>query len=545
MVHLVPPNPTFRSAAERDVWLALKGSLREQDVLAANIRLTDEQGDHEADLVVALPGAGIAVIEVKGGSVSHDGKTWMQHDGSGSRPIDPVEQAARCKYALQTYLKSDPRWGYGRVRFGHLVAFPYSRVDSRFALTDCPRWLVLDRENVAKDSAGLVWDGLVRQETNYPPITEAEALLLAECLGGRMLPQRDVLAIAADAAASADLLTEAQAAVLNALSALPRVEVRGGAGSGKTWLAVEKARRLAADGQRVGLLCYSRGLAAFLQRRVEPLKRKHQPAYVGTFFGLGEKWGARPGIDDDPGYWEHRLPEQMTDLAHALAHGDRFDAFVVDEAQDFADSWWYALLAALRDPEHGCLYAFADDGQRVFARQGRPPVPLVPILLEENLRNTVQIGESFGPLGAMRMRLRGGAGAPVKFVECSSEDAVECADQEVDLLLEEGYEPEHVALLTTLHRHPEQTARQEVSQDRYWESFWDTDQVFYGHVLGFKGLERAAVVLAVNGFREDDRSREKLYVGLSRGRDRLVVCGDPEQIREVAGDAVLRRLRGA
>lgn len=59
----------------------------------------------------------------------------------------------------------------------------------------------------------------------------------------------------------------------------------------------------------------------------------------------------------------------------------------------------------------------------------------------------------------------------------------------------------------------------------------------------FKGLERAAVVLAVNGFGEDDRAREKLYVGLSRGRDRLVVCGDPTVIAAVAGDAVVRRLK--
>jgi ATP-dependent exoDNAse (exonuclease V) beta subunit len=44
------------------------------------------------------------------------------------------------------------------------------------------------------------------------------------------------------------------------------------------------------------------------------------------------------------------------------------------------------------------------------------------------------------------------------------------------------------------------------------------------HVLGFKGLERR-VVLAVNEREPTERSRERLYVGLSRARDRLVVCG--------------------
>jgi ATP-dependent exoDNAse (exonuclease V) beta subunit len=44
-------------------------------------------------------------------------------------------------------------------------------------------------------------------------------------------------------------------------------------------------------------------------------------------------------------------------------------------------------------------------------------------------------------------------------------------------------------------------------------------------VLGFKGLERRAVVLVLNEETKRERSRERLYVGLSRARDQLVVCG--------------------
>ena len=41
----------------------------------------------------------------------------------------------------------------------------------------------------------------------------------------------------------------------------------------------------------------------------------------------------------------------------------------------------------------------------------------------------------------------------------------------------------------------------------YWRSFWDGEDVFYGHVLGSKGLERACVVLCVNEEGERDRAR--------------------------------------
>lgn len=64
----------------------------------------------------------------------------------------------------------------------------------------------------------------------------------------------------------------------------------------------------------------------------------------------------------------------------------------------------------------------------------------------------------------------------------------------------------------------------------------------WGHVLGFKGLERRVVVLALDESKPRDRSKELLYVGLSRARDQLVVCGDPEFVREVGGADVARRL---
>jgi hypothetical protein len=293
-------------------------------------------------------------------------------------------------------------------------------------------------------------------------------------------------------------------------------------------------------------MCYSRGLAAYLRRRVELLPSDQRPAYVGTFHGLGELWGAPPGSDDDSEYWESRLPVAMVGLARALPADDRYDAVVLDEAQDFADSWWPAVLAALRDPERGCLYVFSDEGQRVFARYGRPPVELVPVDLDENLRNTKQIAQTFGSLTTEQMRLRGGDGVPVRFVACDTDDAVSHADDAVIGLLEEGWPPEHVALLTTGRRHPVQRERQDLrGQDGYWASYWESDDVFYGHVLGFKGLERPAVVVAVNGFGDDGRAREKLYAALSRARDLLVVCGDLALIREVGGEGVVRRLTAA
>lgn len=542
-----PEHPRFANTAERTVWELLREQLADDVALLANVRVTDRVKDHEADVVVVLPNAGIAVIEVKGGSVWLTPDGWMQHRGGKDVAIDPVRQARGARYALRDYIERDPRWrddGRRRVQWAHLVVLPNTDLGADFDCPDAPRWMVADKNDLPL-LGDFVRRALVGQQNPARAVTDRDVADVLEILGGRGQAQRDVVAAADERESEAQRLTEEQAVILDAVRLLHRVEVRGGAGSGKTWLAVEQARRLTRAGERVALLCYSRGLAAYLRRHVATLPAGERPAYVGEFHSLGHSWGAAPGSDDDSDYWENRLPAQMIDLARALPADERFDSILVDEAQDFADAWWPALLASLKDEVAGGLYVFSDEGQRVFARFGQPPVRLVPLMLDHNLRNTRQIADTFNPLAPIRMRLFGGDGPAVRFVECTAEDAMDAGDDAVDALIDEGWRPQDIALLTTGSRHLEQRARQELlGQDAYWETFWDADQVFYGHVLGFKGLERRAVVLVLNEHTVADRSRERLYVGLSRARDQLVVCGSSEVIRRLGGADVLRLVAG-
>lgn len=62
------------------------------------------------------------------------------------------------------------------------------------------------------------------------------------------------------------------------------------------------------------------------------------------------------------------------------------------------------------------------------------------------------------------------------------------------------------------------TYRDSLPTAEYWREFHANDGEFYGHVLGFKGLERSVVVLRVNGFKDLGRAAEQLYVGLARAR---------------------------
>ena len=533
---------------ERRVWTVLVDQLGDGDLVIAGQRVTDRLKDHEIDFVVAIEGAGIVCVEVKGGEVTHNGQAWLQRLHSGQiKTIDPVRQVRQGRYALRDFIEKDPRWTQGRVRWNHVVVLPNSQFAPDFALADCPRWMVIDRDDFPNVVA-LIRDIAHQQEEELPLLTAKGIDELRTALGGRGLPQRDVVARALENEDAADILTDRQAVILDAIQLLTRVEIRGGAGSGKTFMAIEQARRLANRGQRVALLCYSHGLASYLKRITSTWSRRQQPGYVGEFHALGIAWGAAKGPAESERnaaaaqFFEHDLPAQMLELANGLPDGHRFDSVVIDEAQDFADSWWEPLLAAMRDPETGGIYVFSDEGQRVFDRKGTPPIPLVPLILEQNIRNTRQIGRAFEPLVDHPMRLLGADGPDVRFVPCTRDNAFDVGDDQIEALLNDGWRPEDVALLTTGSRHPEQIARQTEGNAAYWDSFWDAEQVFYGHVLGFKGLERRAVVLIVNDKSVFERSPERLYVGLSRARDQLVVCADPAFIAEVGGRDLVRRL---
>ncbi|MGH3370671.1 MAG: nuclease, partial [Nocardioidaceae bacterium] len=231
---------------------------------------------------------------------------------------------------------------------------PYTRVGDDFALVDARRWQVAGSHDLPRLAEFL--RGVVTEQENTNRLLDSDdiAAMLAS-LDGRGLPQRDLIGQAEERGDEVERLSAEQAVILDAARMLRRVEVRGGAGSGKTWLAVEQARRLSRAGQRVALTCYSRGLAAWLQRRVASFPRKERPAYVGTFHNLGVEWGAPTGSDDDSDFWELELPRLMVDLGAAQPPGRLFDAVVIDEAQDFADLWWPAALAALRDEDAGGL----------------------------------------------------------------------------------------------------------------------------------------------------------------------------------------------
>ena len=197
-------------------------------------------------------------------------------------------------------------------------------------------------------------------------------------------------------------LTQQQYALLDFLGGRRRVAIDGAAGSGKTLLALEQCRRLARQGFRVLFTCYNKALAAWARAALAAdLGDAMALVTVDNYHDLAADLVRRAGLpvpdigtlnaDSLARHFADELPEQLLAALEALP--DRFDAIVVDEGQDFADTWWITLEALLADPDDGILAIFYDDNQRIYstATSGAYPVTEPPFPLTRNCRTTRQI----------------------------------------------------------------------------------------------------------------------------------------------------------
>lgn len=302
MAPCVPDQPAFVTVSEREVWQRLRRQLGGDCVLLANYRLSDEQKDHEADPVAMMPDSGVVVVEVKGSHVwaELDGR-WIITRGAGAEPIHPIDQARDALHAIRHYVEADPRWGSrNRIRWSHHVVLARTELAADFAAPDCPRWQV-SRANDLTELGQRIWDttSLHRSDARAPSKDDVD--LIREIVIRRNLPARDPRAQAEDRAELADRLTMEQASLPVVTRLLNRVEIRGGAGSGKTVLAIRQASDLASgkgtgERQRVAVVCYSYGLAHHLRRSLLVGSTSKRPAFVGTFEDLARTGGSRSPV---------------------------------------------------------------------------------------------------------------------------------------------------------------------------------------------------------------------------------------------------------
>ena len=185
------------------------------------------------------------VLEVKGGSVWVDDQGRWRQNNRPHNVIWPVDQARDGKYALRTYVEADPRWRTSsrtRIRWGHMVVVPFTDLADDFTTPDCPRWTISGRGDL-DDLAGRIHDLADRQETGHRVPDDGDIDLIREILTGRSLsPTSPRRRMSARPSRTGSHRSRPPCSRWPRL--IHRLEVRGGAGSGKTILALTQAKDL-------------------------------------------------------------------------------------------------------------------------------------------------------------------------------------------------------------------------------------------------------------------------------------------------------------
>lgn len=497
--------------------------------------------DGEADFVVAHPVLGLLVLEVKGGRVSRraaDGKWLTKNRFDKLEPIeDPVRQAMKSKKVILAALKQ--RW-HGRapfIRARHGVVLPHSwRPKAGTPLgASLPPELLACREDMETLPAKIVQmlayapPGVNEPVGNFGPV----GMALIEDFYGRDLEFAPRLkAVIAESESAIERLTATQSRYLDFLEDTRTALIEGGAGTGKTTLAVEKAKRAAADGRSTLLLCFNRPLMVAVEAELTATS-----ASVATFHEFCGRVCRLADIDmqsvraacDERTFWMVRLPELVTEIG-LLDPPERYDVLIIDEGQDFKAEWVDALRLFLADT--ASLTMFRDDFQNIYggADMGQM-LGVAPLRLTENVRNTQEI---FGIANAFRegpvQRCLGPAGEPVRWISADLRAVAREVEKQLNrLIVEDGVPARDIAVLTGCAVEAGPFAEGRIG--RYAAAPADAPQaeaVILDSVRRFKGLDRPVVILCAM-----ENDCDLAYVGLSRARSLLIVVGD---------DACLARL---
>ncbi|TVR18762.1 MAG: DUF2075 domain-containing protein [Anaerolineaceae bacterium] len=502
----------------------------------------------EVDFLIAHPGHGVLVLEVKGGDIRIERGQWYSTDRNGRTHSikDPCEQAERNRRALADWLSHDPR--SRRVPFALFpaVALPDSQVAGHIR-PDCPQDIFIDTTHLHDLEARILqifayWQSRADDSNASMGGSQAVSALIDLLIPTRQL-QPTIAEVFERERRKIDELTREQFRVLRQLKHHRKAAIIGGAGTGKTLLAMEKAAQLAESGMRVLLLFYNRPLADWVAGQLRSAGYGEEVIVATTFHSMVGYLVNQAGIRSDYSWREftEQAPEILLDALEIIRAPDSdkkhllFDAVLVDEAQDFEDTWWIGLLDALKEPETGVFYVFFDDNQRIYTQISDIPMGATPLYLYENCRNTRHIHAALMPYTEDQdIECIGPEGRPVQVMPAKNHQAARKALQQVlyQLVNEDGIAIEDIIILT-----PAGEKRSKWKSDDQLGNFiltWDlqTEMPLAGRISTiqrFKGLERAVVILTeLHALREEIAS-QLLYVGLSRARHHVVVIGDLPQ----------------
>lgn len=540
MARMYPDRPgeSTKSDAEKNIFNVIKAQMSDDWICLHSLGLTTHRSKTwaEADFVLIGP-AGVFCLEVKGGRVSRKSGEWLFTNRNGETTVKkegPFEQAAGESSALRKYIyDKHPDMRGALVQYG--VVLPDIVFETQGP--DLELDIVYDSRDRDSSFAAYIarlanhWTERNVERRGHRPMTldaakRLDLLKSLRCefdLAPTMRSQID------ETRRELVRLTEGQVNALRGLRDAKRALIRGGAGTGKTLLAMEEARRLQEQGRRCLLVCFNRQLAQWLGQATasdELITAKGLHALMRELIIADPRGLALPD-PEDPLAFEQRYPELALS---ALLEGGverEYDALVIDEGQDVLRSYYLDVLDVLLKDAlvEGIWRVFLDPNQDLYGGMESGAIERLershpaPFALTVNCRNTVPVAVetsilSGSPLG----EILAAEGPDVRHHWFGTQDEhARELDLTVRYYIEQGVRPDQIVVLSP--RRMEASGIPSalggipcVPRDKFQRGV----RILFSTVQAFKGLEADVVLLTGLGDLGGLETRAALYVGASR-----------------------------
>ena len=542
------------------------------------------QMEGEIDFLIIAPSLGVLVLEIKGcRRLKREHGLWYYGGDFEGHARSPFAQASEAMHSVRERVVKRHK-NLASVLFRSAVCFPF--IEFTDQSEEWTPWQVIDKTRmdqrpISECIASVLKQARARaQELRMPWFDDAAAEptpAQGDNIVQTLRPDFEFFESpkARSKRVDAEILnyTEDQFRALDRMRLTQRVVFEGPAGTGKTLLALEAARRSHAAGKSVLFLCYNRPLCAWLLDQTQELLKAGQTPtvsirtvqqYMTDLAGSTVKGSAKDGA----AYWDNALPEAAAERllenwdALQLAERDNpsiasigptfgiYDELIIDEAQDVVrDCYLDVLDLSVRgglcegrwrifgDFTWQTIYDDTVSLER-FCKSCGGNCPQIP--LDENCRNTPRVAElaciagSVTPGYSQIMRPDDGVEPEVHYF-ADDEAQSDLLVQVLEDLYESGFTGPQVAVLST---HADQRAAASSVTDQRWRDRLEplmedaghstgvnlhTGKTHYSSIYRYKGLESRAVVLTDIADLSTPRKRSLVYVGATRATHRLVV----------------------
>lgn len=567
MARMIPPyiSTEVKSTGEKQIFQLFKNDADSANWIvlhSLNLSKHTRRLYGEIDFFVLAPKFGIFILEVKSGDVSRKDGIWYyknRFNEVNTSLKSPFNQAQDGMFSVLEAIKA--KYGtnsrYSQLVFGFGVMFPHIKFD--LGGLDFESWQIYDRDSRRHSISTFIRQlskNTIRKVRQCNWFNEAKSIPddddineLTDFLRGdfeRLVsPEQKLL----DIENQLNNYTIEQYHCLDQIWKGESCLFRGAAGTGKTMIAIESARRASSENKRVLFVCFNTLLGDWIKLHF-PMNNKlititsfHKflRSLIQSSSDIKEK------ADD---YFKFDLPFLALEAIDA-GKIEPFDKLIIDEGQDLiTDEYLDVFESLLKGGLYGGLWEIYCDFENQAIFSDLSPDEMIDMLKQRavfnklqltiNCRNTRPIGEEIAILTGFEtppFLPSNVDGCPVNYIFNTLNDEISALEKILKEFIKDKIKPQNITILSPRTYNNSIVSR--IDQDNFpvadisnsVDNFMNSNKMTFSTIQRFKGLENSHIILVDINSLIDDEFKSLLYVGMSRAKVGLHILL-PDRLKE-------------